>query len=106
MDVLLQRLQPYCQLSAYADDVLLLVEGNSRAVLEEKGAQLMYIVETWGAELGVAVSTSKTVIMLLKGALRRAPTVRFVRSCRYLGITLSEGMKFLTHIASLLQRMT
>lgn len=113
MDVLLQRLQPYCQLSAYADDLLLLVEGNSRAVLEEKGAQLMSIVETWGAEVGVAVSTSKTVIMLLKGALRRAPTVRFaganlpyVRSCRYLGITVSEGMKFLTHIASLRQRMT
>ena len=73
----------------------------------------MSIVETWGAEVGVAVSTSKTVIMLLKGALRRAPTVRFaganlpyVRSCRYLGITVSEGMKFLTHIASLRQRMT
>ncbi|KAH8280203.1 hypothetical protein KR054_000051 [Drosophila jambulina] len=73
----------------------------------------MSIVETWGAEIGVAVSTSKTVIMLLKGTLRRAPSVRFaganlpyVRSCRYLGITVSEGMKFLAHIASLRQRMT
>ncbi|KAH8280174.1 hypothetical protein KR054_007459 [Drosophila jambulina] len=65
------------------------------------------------AEIGVAVSTSKTVIMLLKGTLTRAPLVRFpganltyVRSYRYLGITVSEGMKFLAHIVSLRQRMT
>ncbi|KAH8376341.1 hypothetical protein KR200_008575 [Drosophila serrata] len=66
IDVLLQRLESYGPLSAYADDLILLVEGNSQAVLEEKGAQLMSIVETWGAEIGVAVSTSKTVITLLK----------------------------------------
>ncbi|KAH8257635.1 hypothetical protein KR038_010494 [Drosophila bunnanda] len=94
MVVLLQRLEPYCPLSAYAGDLLLLVEGHSQAVLQEKGAQLMSIFETWGVEIGVAVSTTKTVIMLLMGTLRRAPTVKFaganlpyVRSCRYLGIT-------------------
>ncbi|KAH8272258.1 hypothetical protein KR018_011934, partial [Drosophila ironensis] len=91
----------------------LLVEGNSRAVLEEKGAQLMSIVKAWGTEIGVTVSTSKTVIMLLKGALARTPLVRsaganlpYARSCRYLGITVSENMNFLMHIASLRQRMT
>ncbi|KAH8320301.1 hypothetical protein KR067_000652, partial [Drosophila pandora] len=113
MDVLLRRLQPYCAFSAYADDLLLLVEGNSRAVLENKGAQLMSIVEAWGTEIGVTISTSKTVIMLLKGALARTPLVRtaganlpYVRSCRYLGITVSERMNFFMHIASLRQRMT
>ncbi|KAH8308632.1 hypothetical protein KR067_006659, partial [Drosophila pandora] len=71
MDVLLRRLQPYCALSAYADDLLLLVKGNSRA--EDKGAQLMSIAEAWGTEIGVTISTSKTVIMLLKGAFARTP---------------------------------
>ncbi|EDW50951.1 GM26671 [Drosophila sechellia] len=32
--------------------------------------------------------------------LRRRPYLPYVRSCRYLGITVSEGMKFLTRIAS------
>ncbi|KAH8386261.1 hypothetical protein KR009_009197 [Drosophila setifemur] len=91
--------------SAYADDLLLLIEG--------KGGHLMSTVETWGVEIGVAVSTSKTVIMMLKGALARAPLVRFaganlpyVSSCRYLGITISERMSFLMHVASLRERMT
>lgn len=73
----------------------------------------MSIVEAWGTEIGVTISTSKTVIMLLKGALARTPLVRsaganlpYVRSCRYLGITVSERMNFFMHIASLRQRMT
>jgi len=68
MDVLIRRLESYCTLSAYADDLLILVEGNSRLALETKRAQLMSIVETWGMEVSVDVSTSKTVIMLLKGS--------------------------------------
>jgi len=44
MDVLLQRLEPHCALSAFADDLLLFVDGNSRADLERKGVQLMDIV--------------------------------------------------------------
>jgi len=122
MDVLIRRLESYCTLSAYADDLLLLVEGNSRLALETKGAQLMSIVESWGMEVGVAVSTSKTVIMLLKGSEHftrgpsrvpsRPPAVKFaganlpyVSSCRYLGITVSEGLRFLEHVGNLRQRM-
>ncbi|KAH8390448.1 hypothetical protein KR009_008557 [Drosophila setifemur] len=69
----------------------------------------MSIVETWRVIIGVAVSTSNTLIMMLKGA----PLVRFaganlpyVSSCRYLGITVSERMSFLMHVASLRERMT
>lgn len=62
MDVLIRRLESYCTLSAYADDLLILVEAQMEA-LETNGAQLMSIVETWGMEDGVDVSTSKTVIM-------------------------------------------
>ncbi|KAH8276523.1 hypothetical protein KR026_003283 [Drosophila bipectinata] len=71
----------------------------------------MSIVEAWGTEIGVTISTNKTVIML-KGSFARTPCVRaagaflpYVRSCRYLGITVSERMFFTAHIASLRQRM-
>jgi len=114
MDVLLQRLEPHCALSAFADDLLLFVDGNSRADLERKGEQLMDIVGAWGAEVGVSVSTSKTAIMLLKGQLSRTrrPTVRFagaslpyVTKCRYLGILVGERLSFLPHISALRDRL-
>ncbi|EDW36653.1 GL20653 [Drosophila persimilis] len=37
MDVLIQRLDLLGALSAYADDLLLLIEGNARSELEQKG---------------------------------------------------------------------
>lgn len=114
MDVLLRRLEAHCTFSAYADDLLLLVEGNSRLQLELKGAQLMEIVGGWGIEVGVSVSATKTVTMLLKGKLsaNRPPAVRFaganlryVEVCRYLGITVGERLSFLPHISSLRDRL-
>lgn len=113
MDVLLQRLEPLGALSAYADDLLLLIEGNARSELEQKGGELMSIVGAWGVEVGVAVSTSKTAIMLLKGILRRPPVVRFAgaslpykRKYRYLGITVGERLSFLPHITGLRDKLT
>jgi len=89
MNVLLQRLEPHCALSAFADDLLLFVDGNCRADLERKGEHIV------GAEVVVSVLSRNTAIMLLKGQLSRTrrPTVRFagasipyVTKCRYPGI--------------------
>lgn len=115
MESLLQRLEPHCGFSAFADDLLLFVEGRSRSELESKGEHLMSVVGAWGVEVGVAVSTSKTAIMLLKGRLSRSrpPMVRFagaglpyVQRYRYLGITVGERLSFLPHITSLRDRLT
>lgn len=115
LDSLLNRLQTQCTFSAYADDLLLLVEGNARSQLETAGTQLMNIVGAWGNEVGVAVSTTKTAMMLLKGFLHpeRKPTVRcagatlkYVKQCRYLGITVGERMNFFPHITSVRDRLT
>lgn len=115
MDVLLQRLEPLCTFSAYADDLLVLVEGRSRAELERRAAELMSVVGTWGAEVGVSISTSKTAMMMLKGrfAVSRPPVVRFagaslpyVDKYRYLGITVGERLNFQPHIAGLRDKLT
>jgi len=115
METLLQRLEAHCVFSAYADDLLIFVEGRSRLELESKGEQLMSIVGAWGAEVGVAVSTSKTACMLLKGSLsaNRPPWVRFgggnlkyVDEYRYLGITVGKRMSYVRHINSLKSRLT
>ena len=85
-----------CKFSAYADDLLLLVEGNSRRQLEEKSAELMQTAADWGRRIGVEVSVDKTVMMLMKGSLlhTRTPSVRYgahavkyVTEVKYLGMT-------------------
>lgn len=115
MDVLLLQLEPWCRLSAYADDLLLLTEGNSRKELEVMGRRLMAITCDWGASVGVTVSTDKTVMMLLKGKLdtRRPPHIvygessvlRYATEVRYLGIVVGERLNFLPHLNTLQLKM-
>lgn len=102
-----------CKVVAYADDVLLLIEGNTRNQIEHFGEQCMQEVVAWGNDVGVSVSKEKTACMLLKGELRgRAPIVRFenakcgyVKSIKYLGISVGERMSFKPHLAAVRQKI-
>lgn len=106
MDVLLRQLAVSYKLCAYADDLLILIEGQSRAELERKGEQAMSIVTGWGDHVGVGVASDKTVMMLLKGKLShsRPPLIRsggvslrYTTKVKYLGIMVAERMNFLVH---------
>ena len=64
MDELLWKLDERgCKCVAYADDLLLIVEGQSRVEIERKGTDWMEIVSEWGENVGVGVSEAKTVTM-------------------------------------------
>lgn len=67
IDPLLHSLRNRCGFSAFADDLLLLVEGKSRGCLERKGSGIMAVVEAWGNEVVVEVNVAKTCIMMLRG---------------------------------------
>lgn len=106
MDPLLRQLAESYKLCAYADDLLILIEGQSRAELERKGSQVMHYVSEWGCRVGVSVAMDKTVTMLLKGKLShdRPPLIRsggsslrYVTKIKYLGIMMAERMNFLVH---------
>jgi Reverse transcriptase (RNA-dependent DNA polymerase). len=57
MDELLWTLNEYeCKFVAYADDLLVLVGGNSRMDVERKSAVIMNEVSEWGSRVGVEVS--------------------------------------------------
>lgn len=104
MDDLLNALdRVQCKVAAYADDLLLLVEGDSRAELERLGSD-------GGRDVGVEVSVEKTSCMLLKGRLARSrpPTIRtgaisvtYKHTVKYLGITVGERMSFRPHLDAL-----
>ena len=71
MDGLLRQLEelPNTQPIAYADDLAIIIPGNSRRALEERGAAAMPILGSWASSNKLTVSERKTVGMLLKGAL-------------------------------------
>lgn len=114
MDSLLWQLEQLCGYSAYADDLLVLAEGNSRAEVERKGEQLFNVVSGWGMHLGVDISVGKTVAMLIKGklSLGRTPlvrvngvSVRYVTQVRYLGLIMGERMVFTPYLVRLKERL-
>ena len=74
----LQELGSHCKFNAYADDLILLVKGQSRAELERRDTKLVQIVVEWSKKVGVQVSLDKTVMLLLRGrlSLMRPPNVR------------------------------
>lgn len=106
-DLLLDLRSNGCKVIAYADDLVLLVEGDTRLELERLGERFVGLASAWGARVGVDVSTSKTVQMVLKGHLSssRPPfitlngvSVRSVREIKYLGIWMTERFNFRVHL--------
>ncbi|MCI0527591.1 MAG: reverse transcriptase family protein, partial [Nitrospira sp.] len=114
IDVLLNSLsRAGCKVVAFADDLLILVDGDRRLSLEESGEEWMRMVVCWGNRVGVTVSESKTVCMMLKGQLsmNRSPCVRingkgirYVRNVKYLEVNMSERMNFKLHLERVLER--
>lgn len=89
---------------AYADDCVVVVEGDSRRELEGRGARLAAILEEWSGGHKLTFSTSKSEIMLLKGRLERPPIVKmggasipYKKAVRYLGVTFQERLGLASH---------
>lgn len=114
MDTLLWQLQPECRICAYADDLLLMVEGRSRLQVELLASRLMGVVCQWGDSVGVSVAMEKTVTMLLKGSTseRRRPFVtangvslKYETEVKYLGVTMAERLDFKPHIRCVREKL-
>jgi len=60
-----------CDMVAYADDGLMLIDGSSRRELEIKGSEWIKKVVEWGESVEVEVSEKKMVGMMLKGKLSK-----------------------------------
>ena len=104
---------------AYADDLLLLAEGETRTLVERRASEAMRLVYSWGERVGVDVSDKKTVCMVLKGGLsmlnRRVHValhendsrkIGFVECVKYLGVDMSMGMNFRVHVNDLRRRVS
>lgn len=108
-DILLEAIgeQGTCKCVAYADDLIILESGQSRRDLENRMQKVVDIVEETANSMGIRMSIKKTEAIILRGKFgsNRTPIVklygnniRFVESCRYLGVHFERNLTFLTHV--------
>lgn len=83
---------------AYADDLALTIEGNTRKELEENTKLAIDKLENWTNTQKLTISKKKTMYMLLKGKLLRNQTckingesIKRVSSVKYLGLQIDEN---------------
>lgn len=96
---------------AYADDILIVIEGRSRAMLEANGNAALAALENWCDRVKLRLSPEKTTFMFLKGVLHRDPMLRvnggLIRRkpvTRYLGVHLDESRLFSKHIEEICRK--
>lgn len=99
---------------AYADDLLLVVEGRSRATLELAAAAALQHAVVWGAGVGVDVSFAKTEAMMLRGRfdVERMPIitvdderVQVKSAVKYLGVWVTPGLRFERHLRETAEKL-
>ena len=90
---------------AYADDLLVLIEGDSRVQLEQRSREALVAINSWCSTAKLQVAAAKTTYMFLKGTLGRDPIlkigdVRIARSktTKYLGLHMDEKLGFRAHV--------
>ncbi|KAK9747006.1 Reverse transcriptase (RNA-dependent DNA polymerase) [Popillia japonica] len=96
---------------AYADDLLVLIAGNSRPELEQKAQNINTQLLNWCNTRKLKISSEKSTYLIMKGSFKRDPTIRLndktvrrSKSVRYLGITISERLQYREHIEQVCSR--
>lgn len=97
---------------AYADDCVIVIAGNKRRELEDKADKEMRKLEAWMEENNLIISVNKTEAILIKGKLKREPTVKykgktiaFKKQVKYLGIILDDKKTFIPHIKNTTEKI-
>lgn len=98
---------------AYADDLLLIIDADSRRQLEGKANDVLQIISNWTSKVKLSISQTKTVYSLIKGRLERDPIIRIdgrpirrTSTAKYLGIVIDEPRLFSKHITSVCEKAT
>ena len=95
-----------CSPNAYADDLVLLIRGNTRKQLETYAQGALQVLDRWCRDHKMLLSTDKTVGPMLKGRLddERPPILRmasgplkFCKTVKYLGIMIDKQFRFTSH---------
>ena len=90
---------------AYADDLLILIEADSRRLLEQLSREALVVINNWCITAKMKIAANKTTYMFLKGSLKRDPIIKICdenigrsRHTKYLGVHLDEKLGFREHV--------
>ena len=90
---------------AYADDIAIVVSGNSRRDLESRANKTLNVLNLWCHNNKLKISIEKSTYMLMRGNLERNPSIKIglnnlkrTTSVRYLGVMIDEKQNFHDHI--------
>lgn len=111
MDSLLDELNAgadsrYTEAIAYADDLAIIVKGNSRVELEVHSSEMLSVFSLWCVKHKLNISVNKTTALILKGKLSRDrlpilkinnDKIKFSNKVKYLGIILDDKLNFVDH---------
>ena len=99
-----------CEPIAYADDIVILIAGNAKNDLQEKGQEVVTRVSTWCTRKKLTLLAQKTEMLLVKGKLdaERPPfikissrIVRMEHAIKYLGVHLEGALKVNRHVEAI-----
>lgn len=85
--------------AAYADDLIIIIRGNSRREVERSAQTMVDLVSRWAETHRLQISNTKTNLAPLKGTFHdRHPIVslqgahlRMMHTFQYLGVTFGAG---------------
>ena len=96
---------------AYADDLLIFIEGDNRFQIEEKCSQAMGVVDSWCKSAKLNIAIAKTTYMLLRVSMGRNPVIRLGENSlsrsevtKYLGVSLDESLTLRAHAELVCER--
>ena len=90
---------------AYADDLAIIVGGNTVAALENTALSVIGTISQWCAKTKIKIAKGKTTCLLAKGISKGTVQIRYVEgdlievkgSAKYLGVWVDSRLKFHTH---------
>ncbi|KAL1446868.1 hypothetical protein WDU94_009856 [Cyamophila willieti] len=93
-------------LTAYADDLAVVIKARTAEELEEKASETLYLVSEWMNNHGLSLAPQKTEATLLIGRKRCRPLsisidnvpVQIQGSVNYLGVILDKRLSFGPHV--------
>ncbi|CAK9809097.1 Retrovirus-related Pol polyprotein from type-1 retrotransposable element R1 (Fragment) [Anthophora quadrimaculata] len=94
------------QAIAYADDLTIIVKGNTRSDLETSATKATDLVNNWCTHNKLKVSSNKTHAMLMKGKLHKdrlpeiilnSNKVKYQNKIKYLGLIVDNKLNFIEH---------
>lgn len=112
-EILTKKYPEKVYVQAFADDLTIIVKGNSKRTLQEKANKTLNIIYNWGNAKNIEFNAMKTEFMILKGKYSKSPPVlklgkekiKMVQEMKILGVIIDEKLSFIPHLEYIKQKV-